>query len=155
MKKLPSAATLRRLFRYDRRAGALTRRVAAPNSPAGLPITCQDERGRVVVMIGGVNYKAHRVIWKMVTGREPPLIAHDNGFLDDNRWRNLVVTTPSRMAMGAARVDNTSGTVGVSRRGSRWRAQIKKNGRTHNLGDYPTLAEAARARRAAERRLFP
>lgn len=53
--------------------------------PAG---TCS--QGYLRIELNGVRYLAHRLVWKMVTGEEPPrLIKHLDLNLANNRWNNL------------------------------------------------------------------
>ena len=60
------------------------------------------------------------------------------------------------MLNGKAPKSNTSGVRGVVliKGNQKWRAQIKLRGKTRYLGEYDSLAEAAEARREAEKELF-
>jgi hypothetical protein len=106
---------------------------------------------------GTIDYQkclAHRVIWKMMTGDEPPQIDHINGVRSDNRFANLRAATNAINCRNAAqRSDNTSGVKGVHWDASRqkWAAVISADRKHYHLGRFDTLAEATAARRTAER----
>lgn len=51
--------------------------------------TFTDPKGYRHGKIDGVNYQAHRVIWKMVTGDDPDTIDHRDGDTSNNRFSNL------------------------------------------------------------------
>lgn len=171
-KPLPDQALLLKLLRYEPETGKLFWRERSPamftntRKPdevcqafntryAGQEgFTAIDTHGYRHSRIFGVQHLAHRVIWKMITGLEPPEIDHENGERADNRWINLVEATHKtnhRNRKLDAR--NTSGQSGVLWRDGRWRVTIKVAGKTHSLGSFRDLDVAIRARKAAERRL--
>lgn len=100
--------------------------------------------GYKVIKIGGKKYKASRVAWKMMTGRDPQnLIDHRNLDRANNRWENLYDTTYSQNGMNRKiNSNNSSGHKGVSRVRNGWRAVI-------SLGYFRTPEEASRAYRRA------
>lgn len=104
--------------------------------------------------VANVNYLAHRVIWKLVTGIEPEQVDHINGNRSDNRWLNLrdVTETSNKRNMCLPR-HNTSGVIGVSydRTRKMWEANISLGNRKKSLGRYSTIEAAIAARKAAER----
>lgn len=108
-------------------------------------------------LTGTIDYQkclAHRVVWKMMTGDEPPQIDHINGVRSDNRFANLRAADNSVNSRNAAqRSDNTSGVKGVHWDSSRgkWAAAIAADGKSYHLGRFDTLPEATAARRTAER----
>lgn len=127
-------------FRYDREAGTLTRR----NGRSAYAI---HSAGYYSVMCEGVQFLAHRVIWKMETGEEPAEVDHRDGDRVNNRWANL----RSDDGTGNRRnkkltAQNTSGLKGASfvPRVGKWRATIKADGKWHWLGYFDTK-EAAHA----------
>jgi hypothetical protein len=109
-----------------------------------------DTHGYLQGCVFGKVYRAHRIIWKMVTGEDPPAdIDHDNGKRSDNRWKNLFSRTRGENSKNQkVRSSNKSGVMGVhwDSRNQKWRAQI-------HIGSYDTLEAAAAARRAAEKAL--
>lgn len=156
-KAMPSQEYLRDGFNYDRYSGELTWKwrplehfveenhaavwnvqnasdVAGWTKPPGRNIG----RGFIRVSIGGFEFRAHRVIWKWMTGYEPELVAHKNRNGTDNRWDNL--TANPRCLHGLR-----STAKGVYPRGGKFRAVISVGGRRVCLGTHATqeLAEAA------------
>lgn len=83
-------------------------------------------------------------------------VDHVNGDGLDNRRKNLRPATKAQNQYNSRRSSaNTSGRKGVSFRKSekRWHAYISANGVRKDLGLYRNLADAVRAREAAERQL--
>lgn len=101
----------------------------------------------------GVSTKAHRVIWKMLHGTEPPQIDHANHDRSDNRAENLSAATyQTNTRNGSVRSNNVSGVTGVywRAREGRWCASIRVNRRGIQLGTFKEFDDAVAARRAAE-----
>ena len=100
----------------------------------------------------GMHVKAHRAIWKMLTGTDAEQVDHINGVRSDNRELNLRNTDQSQNQRNARRrKDNSSGVVGVTwypheRVTGRW---LVKVGNKH-LGMFENFDEAVAARKAAE-----
>ena len=66
------------------------------NAHAGDPVGTLTPQGRLMVNIRGKGYFVHRLIWKLVYGRDPfGQIDHINRDPLDNRLRNLRIVTPS------------------------------------------------------------
>lgn len=157
MKPLPSQAELLSLLQYCPETGDLT---WLPRSDprfrhAGKPaINHLQEKGYLVGRINGSGVKAHRIIWKMVTGVDPEVIDHINGDRSDNRWVNLRSVSPVENArnLGLSK-NNTSGHNGVYwfPRYQKWMASIRINGKRKNLGYFATKAEAIAARTMADK----
>lgn len=171
-KPLPPVEVLRALLRYDPLTGRLFWRKRALSSfpdgsgytPARVDawnrqnadkeaFTAVSSAGYRVGRIFDVLYLAHRVIFAIIEGYEPPFIDHDDGDRLNNRWGNLLPSTrlenQKNLKMPST---NTSGIVGVARRKDcdRWFAQIKANGVAHYLGLYATREGAIAARLQAE-----
>lgn len=101
--------------------------------------------------IMGSNYKAHRVIWRMVTGCAPDQIDHINGNRADNRIENLRdVSLPENARNRQLPVNNTSGVIGVYfwKKGEieYWVAQVGEKQSKY----FQTFDDAVAARKAAE-----
>lgn len=99
------------------------------------------------------HYLAQRVIWKMVTGRDPVEVDHGDGNRQNNRLTNLSdVSSAGNGRNSGLRSDNTSGFTGVYwHAGSqKWRAKVKVDGRDIQLGEYGGLQDAVEARKAAD-----
>lgn len=117
-------------------------------------IHCQNGRPiAVVVKLDGRRLLAHRVIWKIMTGADPPnMIDHRNLDPTDNKWDNLRSATRSQNrcnSLGQGR----SGIKGVQPAPSgRWQAYIQ-DGNKNYLGTFPTVEEAQEAYASAASRL--
>lgn len=166
---LLSQETLRTLLRYEPETGRLywRERPLSMFSDANAAkawnvryagkeaLSALDSYGYRRGAIWGQSYRAHRVIFKWMTGEDPDQVDHINGIRDDNRWRNLRSVTQVENSRNARMPDrNTSGTVGVSWhvRTKRWRARIKVHQRYIHLGNFPSKDLAIAARKAAERK---
>lgn len=100
-------------------------------------------------------YLAHRVIWKLVMGRDAPLIDHEDGNRSNNRLRNLRGVNPQGNNQNQKRpISNKSGVVGVIwyKQTSRWKAQIAVGHRSIHLGYFCSFDEAVLARKTAEQK---
>lgn len=174
-KPLPSQEALRQLLDYDPETGSLAWRHRAvqwfepsptrtaehiqalwnaryANAEALTTLTRDGYRhGHVLEGL----HRAHRVIWKWMTGEEPEQVDHINGVRSDNRWLNLRNVTWAENAKNhKRRSDNTSGSTGIywyrhARKQGKWLAKI---GGEH-IGYFHCLGQAVRARKEAERRL--
>jgi HNH endonuclease len=160
IKLLPSQDYLRECFDYDPETGALTWKSrprehfatkeawAVWNArSAGRPAGWSDKEGyRIVGLVS--HFKAHRLIWKWMTGEEPPDDPdHSNRDRGDNRWDNLrPATRAQQMSNRGLFKNNTSGHSGIHRmRDGRYSARL----RNRHLGYFPTAEEASAARQAA------
>lgn len=106
--------------------------------------------GHLRGIYAGQHYYAHRIIWKLKTGEEPPEIDHIDGVATNNRWSNLRAANRAINSRNQPRrKDNTSGVTGVTARGNRWLVQIMARGQVRHIGVYETMEEAIAARKAA------
>ena len=166
-KFLPDPKLLRKLLRYDPETGKLywkERSLAHFRNSrdqkiwntrfAGSEALYSDIYGYRQGRILGRSYRAHRVIWAIAYGKWPDgEIDHVNGDRSDNRISNLRSVTRSANSKNLKRpVNNTSGFIGVSRSGKKWRAHIKVTGRYVHIGTFDTKELAVKARSEAERR---
>jgi len=103
----------------------------------------------MAITYGGVcqNYLLHRVIWKLVYGRDPVEIDHINVDGSDNRLANLRECTHSQnMSNTKLRANNKSGFKGVFLLPhGKWKASIDHQNKTFNLGHFDTAEQAAAA----------
>ena len=158
IKKLPSIDKLHELLLFDLEAGTMTWKPRAcvkwNGRWAGKPaFNTVNSRGYLVGKIDSVSYLAHRILFKVYTGCEPPdHIDHKNQNKQDNRKENLrEATHETNMRNRKISKNNTSGANGLRKSSSgRWLARIAVNGRERSLGSYPTKEAAVAARQAAE-----
>jgi len=108
------------------------------------------------VKLAGRNYTAHRVIWCLMTGIDPPEgVDHENRDKRDNRWDNLREATSTQNNANRKRLrSNTSGHQGVRwhAQSARWQVAIRINGTRRQVGSFVNFAKACQAydREAAE-----
>jgi hypothetical protein len=150
-KPLPSRETLLVMLDYDPASGVLTWRARkgkafwntrlAGTRAGSKPKSCNYR----TIDIAGGTYLEHRIIWRMMTGGQPPQIDHINLDKCDNRWANLRPSDASTNQMNV-RARAASGLKGAHWNAARqcWKSAIKLNGKSINLGRFDT-AEAAHA----------
>ena len=153
---LPNAEYLRECFDYDKITGIMVwrnrpeqhfKRSAACRTwntrYSGRPAGYLGDSGYMLVMLDYKMLRAHRIIWRIVTGNNPTLIDHKNRNRSDNRWDNLRCVTWSQNGGNTSRrLDNTTGLKGVSRYRSKFKAQIRVRGYHRILGLFDTKEEA-------------
>jgi hypothetical protein len=165
---LPSVEYLRKCFDYNHETGELRWRkrpmehfalrrtqVWHNNLYAGELAGGARPSGYRLLYIGGVRCYAHRVIWKLVTGGEPPArLDHHDRDPRNNRWSNLRPATPveQNWNKGLLKV-NRSGFRGVHRCRKVWVTQITVGSVARHLGSYNTAEEAAAVYEAEARQL--
>lgn len=110
--------------------------------------------GYYYLKINGVNYKTHRVIYKMFHPDmdESLIIDHIDGNQSNNSIENLRLTTQSdNMKNKRGYSNNKSNYTGVYWRNdsNKWRVYIADNGKRVNLGCYSDINEAVMVRNQA------
>lgn len=172
---LPTREVLLKVVSYNPLTGALTWLRRLPDSFVGSEyrnttkvaanwnsrwegkpaFTKLGENGYWYGSINGKRYAAHRVIWVIMTGKEPASqVDHENGRRGDNRWCNLREVTPTENRQNAQRYkNNKSGVTGVNwfKPAKLWQARIVVNGETIDLGYHKKLEDAIAARLEANR----
>ncbi len=174
-KSLPSQEILNELLRFDPKSGLLYWKVRKPEHFKGVnsaiierdcnafnsryalkeALAYIDFHGYKVGKILNKKRRAHRVIWKMVNNQEPSEIDHIDGNGLNNKIDNLraadrkINTKNSSMSC-----TNTSGVTGViwHKRMEKWQARINSDGKRYNLGSFKTIEEAAKVRKAADKK---
>lgn len=162
---LPDVGLLRQLFRYDPENGNLyylerpdemfsSERAANSwhtqhcGNMAGSAIL-KEGRTYVQIQFFKKKYLAHRIVWKMHYGTEPPpIIDHIDGDGTNNRISNLREATIYQNGWNTKKSSrNRSGYKGVSFNTERnkWRAAMRINGRDILVGYYKSREEAAAA----------
>lgn len=112
-------------------------------------------QGYAVVKARGKSYLMHRVVASRYLDIQGFLVDHKDLDPLNNRRYNLRPATKAQNAQNRrATSRSTSGVKGVSPQGKRWRAQIRDiGGKTHYLGVYDTVDEAAEVYAEAAKRL--
>lgn len=146
-KPLPSLDILKESFDYNQDTGELfwkTRPRSHFSSLRGHSVFNATFAGKVAghahtrnfyieVRLMKKLYKAHRVIWKMVTGEDPKdMIDHIDGDPSNNRFENLRICTNQENSRNAGKPrssDRTSRYMGVGFQRNRWVGSITVNGK--------------------------
>jgi hypothetical protein len=149
MHKLPDQQYLRQKLIYNPETGIL-RWTERPYENgwnpgmAGKVAGTRTKRGYIFVKIDGVQYLAHRLIWKWMTGLEPgDRIDHRNGIKYENWWDNLREATPRQnQANMKMHKDNRSGFKGASFHKGKFASHISIDGKSTYLGRFNSAEEA-------------
>jgi hypothetical protein len=164
-KQLPSAEYLRTRFNYDEATGILTWKPINAfmgweyswNRRCAGKIAGAISLGHYMVSLAGVgSVGAHRIIWKIIHGEDPPpMLDHKNRNPLINTLANLRPATAEQNCQnGRLRSDNTTGARGVYLHESgRYRVLITAAHKQHHIGYFATLEEAVAARKIAAEKL--
>lgn len=148
MKAALTPARLAELFWYDANGGELIRRISMGRGgrfAEGEVAGSLNGAGYLVVTADGVRLLAHRVAFAIAYGQWPQgQIDHIDGDRTNNRLLNMrdVPAVVNCQNQRRARGVTASGLLGVSRQRSRWKAEIKVNGKKRYLGAAATPEEA-------------
>ena len=154
---LPTIEELEERYFYSVITGELYYKVNAGRKGTGAIAGSKHSTGYIVVKFKGKAYRAHRLIWKLVTGEDPPCdIDHKDNIRDNNAWHNLrLATTSQNQSNSLMRCDNTAGYKGVFKRPSgKYQATIKYQSKSIHLGTYDTAEDAHAAYVAKATELF-
>lgn len=170
-KILPDQAYLLQCLAYDPGTGVLTWRTRPPEhflrepdhrtwntKYAGQEAGVTTNTGHRLLCIDYGRYLAHRVIWKMTTGEEPPLVLdHCNMVGRDNRRENIREATFSQNLQNRkTNKNNRNGLKGITfnKKHNVFRARIHLDRREIHLGIFATANEAYASYCTAARILF-
>ena len=139
---------LKELLSYDKETGVFTWKVNKhPRVKTGSVAGHFDTKGYVILKVNRIRYKAHRVAWFFVNGKEPNgFIDHINGKESDNRICNL--RESDFRTNGANRKSHRSGRlVGANfeKKSSRWRSSFRLKNKGYFLGYFDSEKDASEA----------
>lgn len=153
-----TSAELKSIVHYDPDTGVFTAVVNRSKAKAGRPVGTLLSNGYLHIQIRGKFYKGHRLAWFYMMGEWPAeQVDHINGCRSDNRWSNLRPCSNAQNSLNRRKYRNNSSSVtGVYwiKRSQRWAASIDIRGTRVSLGNFNVLADAATARRDAEKKYF-
>lgn len=139
---------LKELLHYDAQTGIFTRRISLSNrTPVGsIAGSVNKSDGYIYITVDAKREAAHRLAWFYVYGVWPKgLLDHKDTIKTHNWIDNL--READKSTNGANRglnKNNTTGFMGVTKFRSGYRAAIKVNHKSHFLGVFPDVLEAAK-----------
>jgi len=144
---LPDIERLRQLLDYDPVMGYFTwkefRRWSAKKGDIAGTIT---SKGYINISIDGVDYKAHRLAWKISYNEDPiNQVDHIDRNKTNNKLSNLrIVNNQQNQINTNIQRNNSSGVKGVyfNKKQNKWIARIGFNYKKVNLGSFETIEEA-------------
>jgi hypothetical protein len=154
---LPDYDLLHQMFLYGPDTGLLSWSIRpGPAAAPGDRVGNLSRDGYLRVKLQGQEMRVHRVIWKMVYGRDPEfIIDHIDGNRTNNRLENLRQATYSQnIANSRIPYDNTSGLKGAHFLRGKWVSSITVRGDKKYLGIFKTPQEAHAAYCTAAREHF-
>lgn len=151
-------------FVYDPESGTLSLRQSRgrhgrfkKGSSVGNVHTCGPARSTkkyyLRTFFNGHYVYVHRIIYVMMTGKQPQEIDHIDGNGLNNKWSNLRNVSHSENGKNQKQFrNNTSGVKGVHLRKDtgKWRARIMVDDKPINLGTFADKEDAIQARLEAE-----
>jgi len=143
-----TAQRLRELLHYNSETGLFTWRGNRTGFALAGTVAGTKSGGYICIQVDGTLYRAHRLAWLYVNECWPEfVIDHINGDKTDNRLCNLrdVDETTNAHNRKRAHKNSSSGALGVSRIGNRWRALIRVNGKRIHIGCFGSIDEASAA----------
>lgn len=151
---------LQSLLDYDPETGAFTWKVSRGKAKAGSVAGCLSRAGYITILIDGVRFSAHRLVFFYASGDWPSKeVDHINGVRSDNRKSNLrdVSRSENCQNTGGPSSNNTSGRLGVTwnKAQGKWQSQIQINRKNHYLGLFTDLNDAHSAYLKAKDELHP
>ena len=145
---------LREQYRYEKETGLFI------NRKTELPVgSVKENRGLLLSLhLHGRrhNYLVHRLIVFIHTGIDPgnSVVYHLDGNNGNNRWENLAIDVPANNMRNPIHQRKLGRQYGITvihiRKGVRYQAHIKVDGKGIYLGRYKTYEEAVAARTKAE-----
>lgn len=151
---LPSQTELQSKLDYDPETGQLTWAYSRPGAIKGEAPGFMKKGDGVQITVDRTAYRAHRLIWKWMTGDDPPeYVDHVNRDPLDNRWVNLRLATPQQN-MGNKRGHGKylKGAYKASS-GHTFQSKIKIDRKNVYLGTFATEEEAHQAYCDAAKRI--
>lgn len=150
---------LKELLYYNPETGIFTRLVSASvGTYAGDIAGNLNADGYVQLCIDYKIYRAHRLAWFYMTGEWPTKqVDHKDGIRSNNVFSNLRSASNAENCQNQRKPhkDSSSGFLGVSKKGYKWRSAITINGKQVVLGYFKTPELASEAYVAAKKNLHP
>ena len=137
------------LIRYCPKTGRFSWVVLRPGCRAGDECGSVTVHGYNRVTVGGVEYRAARLAFALMTGRWPSdFVDHINGDKLDDRWENLREATARENSLNVSPRGVVKG-ISWDKQRRKWIAQARIEGKKKNLGRYDCFGAAVVAHRLA------
>lgn len=131
---------------YDPETGIFIRIKSAKGIRIGDVAGYRTSAGYIQMSIKGKVYLAHRIAFLITYGYFPKIIDHINRDSSDNRISNLRECSQVENCRNRGiNNNNTSGYKGVTKKGNKWRSEIRFRGDRKYLGSFICKHEAAKA----------
>jgi hypothetical protein len=148
---------LQQILNYDAKAGIFTWKINKGRlCKVGNVAGSTDSWGHRQICIDGKKILAHRLAWIYVYGELPKYqIDHIDGNKQNNSIQNLrdVNQFINQQNRNKARIDNSSGFMGVKKSGKKYIATIKANKQRFYLGTFDAAEKAFEAYKTAKEKL--
>lgn len=111
----------------------------------GKEVGTVNRNGYRIIMLDGKLYQAHRLVWALHYGEQPPpLLDHINQNKLDNRVTNLRPADKQLNALNSkGHRDSASGVKNVRWTGRNWEVSVSIGGMVHKAGQYAAIDDAA------------
>ena len=162
--RLPSQQRIQELLQYDPESG-IARWKHRVGKTMGIRVFnlrfadhiagCTVASGSVSITIDHLTLRLHRVIYKLMTGREPDFVDHIDHDPGNNVWTNLRECTATQSSCNRRiGIHNVTGYRGVTQsKSGRWRARVMLYGKHYSFGSYLSKQDAAIAASNARKHL--
>lgn len=155
---LPSYAILREYLRYSEETGELFWAKQLGACRIGSKAGYYDSQGRGTIRLFTFSYPTSRVVWAMMTGKDPKFeIDHIDGNPANDRFENLRDVPHKENMQNRTKPSkrSSSGYLGVfpTRNPNKWCASIHSEGKKHHVGVFDCPKKAHEAYLAAKRKL--
>jgi len=153
-KKILTQSRLKETLHYDPDTGSFKWACSHAGYTKGTCAGSPTSTGYVRIMIGRVEYMAHRLAVLYMTGQFPKDVTdHINHIRNDNRWDNLRSVTHAENCRNIRGADDRVYGVTFVKRLGRWRVRIFMGGKSHSYGSYSDKDEAIRVSKSAYKEL--
>lgn len=147
---------LKEMLHYDPNTGVFKRLISAGNTAVGSVAGNPNGDGYLKLNIDGNTYLCNRLAWLYMTGKWPEFqVDHHDTVKSNNRWLNLRDLPQAKNAQNRreARIDSTSGLLGVQKTRTGWTSSIQVDGKRHWLGAFKDPQSAHEKYVEAKRKL--
>jgi len=148
---LPTAEVIKKYYIYDPHTGLFTHKNGQrAGKTAGHKRTRRGGKAwLVLVMVEYVQYPAHRLAWRYMTGEDPQLsIDHVDQNPFNNAWTNLRLADDFLQANNRTYSSSNPG-VNFHKASGKWTARIQRKGKRVYLGLFDTREAAIVCREQA------